>query len=66
MQKTQTLTIVALRGISKFDVNEVHLELLCSLDTNEKRRTTAGSNDFVGVVRALENECKASFLFTYS
>lgn len=62
-RKPSCLTIVAFRGISKLDINKVHFEFLCSLDTNKERRTTASSNDFIRVVRALEDESEASFLY---
>lgn len=43
------------------DVDEINLELLVRLDTNEKRRSAAGSDDFVGVVGRLENKGKRTF-----
>ena len=42
----------------EFDIDKINLELLFSLDANEERRTAAGSDDFVGVVGALEAECE--------
>lgn len=42
------------------NVNEVDLHLLLCLDTNDKRRTLAGSNDLVGVVDRLDEETKGA------
>ena len=45
-------------GGREFNIDEIDLELLFGLDTNEERRTATSSDDFVGVVGALEDECK--------
>ena len=44
------------------DINEVDLQLLLSLDANEKRRATSGGNDFVGEVDGLEDEGEGTLL----
>jgi hypothetical protein len=46
---------------SKLDVDEINLEFLIGLDTDQKGRTTASGNNLVGVMNRLENECKRTF-----
>lgn len=41
-----------------FDVDKVNFELPLGLDTDKERRTTSGSDDFVGEVGGLEDESK--------
>ena len=45
-------------GGREFDIDEINLEFLFSLDANEERRTATSSDDFVGVVDAFEDECE--------
>ena len=52
----KTLTI-AFR-VGELDIDKVNLQLLLSLDTDQKGRTTTSSDNFVGVVRGLEDEGK--------
>jgi hypothetical protein len=49
-------------GGREFDIDEIDLELLFSLDANEERRTATSSDDFVGVVGALEDECERALI----
>lgn len=53
------LTLVtALSGVTELNINKVNLELLSGLDTDQEGRTTTGSNDFIRVMLALEDEGK--------
>ena len=45
-------------GTSKLDIDEVNLELLLGIDTNQERTTTAGGDNFVRIVGGLEDECE--------
>jgi len=49
-------------GGREFDIDEIDLEFLFSLDANEERRTATSSDDFVGVVGALEDECERALI----
>src|SRR6266404_2865958 len=41
---------------SEFDIDEVDLEFLVCLDTNQERRTTASGDHFIGVMLRLEDK----------
>jgi hypothetical protein len=49
-------------GGREFDIDEIDLELLFGLDTNEEGRAATSSDDFVGVVDALEDECEGALI----
>jgi hypothetical protein len=53
-------SIVGVSGTGKLDVNEVNLELLLRLDTDEDGGTTTSDNDLVRVVDRLEDEGEGS------
>ena len=44
----------------KLDINKIDLQLFVCLDTDQERRATAGSDDFIWVVFRLENKSKGS------
>lgn len=50
-------------GAGKLDIDEINLELLLGLDTDQERRTTAGSNNLIGVVGGLEDEGERTLEF---
>lgn len=64
---TATLTSVHCLGIGirtgKLDVHEINLELLVCLDTNQKWRTTASGDDFVGEMDRLEDKGERTLEF---
>ena len=43
-------------GTSKLDIHEIDLEFLVGLDTNQERRTTASSDNFIWEVDGLEDK----------
>ena len=45
---------------SEFNVNEVNFEFLIRLDTDQERRTAAGSDHFIRVVLRLEDKGKGT------
>ena len=61
-RRTGAATLSITLGTSKLNINEVDLQLLLSLDANEKGRATSGSNDFVGEVDGLEDEGEGTLL----
>ena len=40
---------------SKFNVNEINLQFLLALDTNDQRRPTASGDNFIRVMNTLED-----------
>lgn len=47
----------------KLDINEIHLQLLVGLHSDQEGRTTSGSDDFIGIVDRLEDECEGPLEF---
>ena len=47
-------------GAGKLDIDEINLELLLGLDTDQERRTTTGGDNFVRIVGGLEDECEGA------
>lgn len=63
VSKNAARTSVDLRialGTSEFNIYEVDLQLLLSLDTNQERGTATSGDDLVGVVGGLEDECEGT------
>ena len=49
-------------GRREFDIDEIDLELLFSLNANKERRTATSSDGLVGVVDALEDKCERALV----
>lgn len=60
VQLTSIETLVFALGVSEFNIDEIDLELLLCLDTNQERRSTTSEDDFVGVMSGFEDEGKRS------
>lgn len=53
-------SIARLFSLGIFNVDKVDLHLLCSLDTDDQRRTLSGSNDLGWVVDRLQKKTKGT------
>ena len=60
MQLTGLADLLIILLAREFNVDKVDLEFLVGLDTDQKRRTTAGGDGFVGVVLRLEDKGKGT------
>ena len=47
----------------KLDIDEIDLQLLFGLDTDEKGGTTTGGDDLIREMNGFEDECKGALEF---